>query len=94
MGHVGGLTADIRRLKTVPPAAIHRVVLDSTDGATVHKVDVYLLVRRAVLEWGFRAGVARRLRDKGMPAVEIAEVLEVTRASVYRYLSETEGNES
>ena len=34
MGHVGGLTADIRRLKTVPPAAIHRVVLDSTDGAT------------------------------------------------------------
>ena len=36
----------------------------------------------AVLEWGFRAGVARRLRDKGMPAVEIVEVLEVTRASV------------
>ena len=29
-----------------------------------------------------------------MPALEIAEVLEVTRASVYRYLSETEGNES
>ena len=24
MGHVGGLTADIRRLKTVPPAAIHK----------------------------------------------------------------------
>ena len=48
----------------------------------------------AVLERGFRAGVARRLRDKGMPAVEIVEVLEVTRASVYRYLSETEGNES
>ena len=37
---------------------------------------------------------ARKLRDKGMPAVEIAEVLEVIRASVYRYLSETEGNES
>ena len=48
----------------------------------------------AVLERGFRARVARRLRDKGMPAVEIAKVLEVTRASVYRYLSETEGNES
>ena len=48
----------------------------------------------AVLERGFRARVARRLRDKGMPVVEIAEVLEVTRASVYRYLSETEGNES
>ena len=48
----------------------------------------------AVLERGFRARVARRLRDKGRPAVEIAEVLEVTRASVYRYLSETEGNES
>ena len=29
-----------------------------------------------------------------MPVVEIAEVLDVTRASVYRYLSETEGNES
>ena len=50
----------------------------------MHKVDVYLRVRRAVLEWGFRAGVARRLRDKGMPAVEIVEVLEVTRASVDR----------
>ena len=37
----------------------------------------------AVLERGFRARAARRLRDKGMPAVEIAEVLEVTRASVY-----------
>ena len=48
----------------------------------------------AVLERGFRALVARRLRDREMPAVEIAEVLEVTRASVYRYLSETEGNES
>ena len=48
----------------------------------------------AVLERGFRARVARRLQDKEMPAVEIAEVLEVTRASVYRYLSETEGNES
>ena len=36
----------------------------------------------------------QKLRDKGMPVVEIAEVLEVTRASVYRYLSETEGNES
>ena len=48
----------------------------------------------AVPERGFRARVARRLRDKGMPAVEIAEVLDVTRASVYRYLSETEGNES
>ena len=48
----------------------------------------------AILERGFRARVARKLRDKGMPAVEIAEVLEVTRASVYRYLSETEGNES
>jgi predicted transcriptional regulator len=60
----------------------------------MHKVDVYLRVRRAVLEWGFRAGVARRLRDKGMPAVEIAEVLDVTRASVHRHLSETEGDES
>ena len=29
----------------------------------------------AVLERGFRARVARRLRDRGMPAVEIAEVL-------------------
>ena len=48
----------------------------------------------AVLERGFRALVARRLRDKGRPVVEIAEVLEVARASVYRYLSETEGNES
>ena len=48
----------------------------------------------AVLERGFRARLARRLRDKGMPAVETAEVLEVTRASVYRCLSETEGNES
>ena len=48
----------------------------------------------AVLERGFRARVARRLRDRKMPAVEIAEVLDVTRASVYRYLSETEGNES
>ena len=48
----------------------------------------------AVLERGFRARVARRLRDKKMPVVEIAEVLDVTRASVYRYLSETEGNES
>ena len=28
----------------------------------------------AVLERGFRARVARKLRDKGMPAVEIAEV--------------------
>ena len=46
----------------------------------------------AVLERGFRARVARRLRDKGRPVVEIAEVLEVTRASVYRYLSETEAN--
>ena len=36
----------------------------------------------------------QKLRDKGMPVVEIAEVLEVTRASVYRYLSETEGSES
>ena len=53
-------------------------------------------VQRAlsVLERGFRARVARRLRDRKMPAVEIAEVLDVTRASVYRYLSETEGNES
>ena len=48
----------------------------------------------AVLERGFRALVARRLRDSGRPVVEIAEVLEVARASVYRYLSETEGNES
>ena len=48
----------------------------------------------AVLERGFRARVARRLRDRKMPVVEIAEVLDVTRASVYRYLSETEGNES
>ena len=48
----------------------------------------------AVLERGFRVRVARRLRDKGMPSVEIAEVLDVTRASVYRYLSETEANES
>ena len=48
----------------------------------------------AVLERGFRALVARRLRDRGRPVVEIAEVLEVARASVYRYLSETEGNES
>ena len=48
----------------------------------------------ADLERGFRARVARRLRDKEMPVVEIAEVLDVTRASVYRYLSETEGNES
>ena len=48
----------------------------------------------AVLERGFRARVARRLRDRKMPAVEIAEVLDVTRASVYRYLSETEANES
>ena len=48
----------------------------------------------AVLERGFRARVARRLRDKGMPAVETAEVLDVTRASVHRCLSETEGNES
>ena len=48
----------------------------------------------AVLERGFRARVARRLRDRKMPALEIAEVLDVTRASVYRYLSETEGNES
>ena len=48
----------------------------------------------AVLERGFRARVARRLRDRKMPVVEIAEVLEVTRASVYRYLSETEANES
>ena len=48
----------------------------------------------AVPERGFRARVARKLRDKGMPVVEIAEVLEVTRASVYRYLSETEGSES
>ena len=53
-----------------------------------------LTARAAVLERGFRARVARRLRDKGMPAVEIAEVLEVTRASVHRYLSETEGGES
>ena len=36
----------------------------------------------------------QKLRDKEMPVVEIAEVLEVTRASVYRHLSETEGNES
>ena len=48
----------------------------------------------AVLERGFRARVARRLRDKGMPALETAEVLEVARASVHRYLSETEGDES
>ena len=48
----------------------------------------------AVLERRFRARVARRLRDRKMPAVEIAEVLDVTRASVYRYLSETEANES
>ena len=48
----------------------------------------------AVLERGFRARAARRLRDKGMPAVEIAEVLEVTRASVHRHLSETEAGES
>ena len=38
----------------------------------------------AVLERGFRARVGRRLRDKGMPVGEIAEVLDVTRASVYR----------
>ena len=38
--------------------------------------------------------MARRLRDRKMPVVEITEVLDVTRASVYRYLSETEANES
>ena len=64
--------------------------------APEHKPDVQraLTALSAVLERGFRARVARRLRDRKMPAVEIAEVLDVTRASVYRYLSETEGNES
>ena len=64
--------------------------------AAEHKPDVQraLTALSAVLERGFRARVARRLRDRKMPAVEIAEVLDVTRASVYRYLSETEGNES
>ena len=64
--------------------------------AAEHKPEVQraLTALSAVLERGFRARVARRLRDRKMPAVEIAEVLEVTRASVYRYLSETEGNES
>ena len=64
--------------------------------APEHKPDVQraLTALSAVLERGFRARVARRLRDRKMPAVEIAEVLDVTRASVYRYLSETEGDES
>ena len=64
--------------------------------APEHKPEVQraLDALSAVLERGFRARVARRLRDKGIPAVEIAEVLDVTRASVYRYLSETEANES
>ena len=64
--------------------------------APEHKPDVQraLTALSAVLERGFRARVARRLRDRKMPAVEIAEVLDVTRASVYRYLSETEANES
>ncbi len=47
---------------------------------------------------GPRAGLPRpggqKAPGQGMPAVEIAEVLEVTRASVYRYLSDAEGNES
>ena len=64
--------------------------------APEHKPEVQraLTALSAVLERGFRARVARRLRDRKMPAVEIAEVLDVTRASVYRYLSKTEGNES
>ena len=64
--------------------------------AAEHKPEVQraLTALSAVLERGFRARVARRLRDRKMPAVEIAEVLDVTRASVYRYLSETEGDES
>ena len=64
--------------------------------AAEHKPEVQraLTALSAVLERGFRARVARRLRDRKMPAVEIAEVLDVTRASVYRYLSETEANES
>ena len=64
--------------------------------APEHKPEVQraLTALSAVLERGFRARVARRLRDRKMPAVEIAEVLDVTRASVYRYLSETEANES
>ena len=58
--------------------------------APEHKPDVQraLTALSAVLERGFRARVARRLRDRKMPAVD------VTRASVYRYLSETEANES
>ena len=33
MDHVGGLAAHIRRLNTVPSAAIHRVIVDPMDGA-------------------------------------------------------------
>jgi predicted transcriptional regulator len=31
---------------------------------------------------------ARQLRDKGIPAVDIAKMLRVSRATVYRYLNE------
>ena len=32
MGHVGGLAADLRRLKSVPSAAIHRLKVKPMDG--------------------------------------------------------------
>ena len=51
-----------------------------------------LAAMRRSFEHGLKARIARRLRERGLAVIAIADVLETSRNTIHRYLREDEAD--